>query len=110
MGMDPRDLDDVPPTGGFHASQRRTLLHLAWACLKNDIAEVQRLAAMTLTWGGHGSVPGLADQLEEALRALARHDGRSWCAVCGFKNEECDLKTPNSCLGSRARRMYPRTG
>ena len=45
---------------------------------------------------------------EEAMRALSLHNGRSWCAVCGFRNEVCSASTPN-CLGARARRIYPRT-
>jgi hypothetical protein len=44
------DLDDMPPTGGFRASRDRTLDLLAKACRDRNIAEVQRLAAMTLTW------------------------------------------------------------
>lgn len=45
-------------------------------------------------------------ELDEAMRALARHDGRAWCAVCGHRNEECAAKTPD-CLGARARRLHP---
>jgi hypothetical protein len=43
---------------------------------------------------------------DEVLRALARHDGRGWCAVCGFVNGDCNAKTPD-CIGARARREFP---
>lgn len=49
----------------------------------------------------------LQRERDEAMQALAHHDGRSWCAVCGFRNEECADKTPD-CLGARARNQYPR--
>lgn len=47
-----RDTDDLFPgaSGGFHASQDRTLASLAEACKKRDIVEVQRLALFVLTW------------------------------------------------------------
>jgi hypothetical protein len=45
------DDDDGPCiAGGFRASRDRTLDQLAKACKARDIAEVQRLALMTLTW------------------------------------------------------------
>jgi hypothetical protein len=43
---------------------------------------------------------------DEVMKALARHDGRGWCAVCGFNNAECAERSPN-CLGARARREHP---
>lgn len=42
---------------------------------------------------------------DEAMRALAYHDGRSWCAVCGFIHRECNAKQPE-CLGAKARREF----
>jgi len=46
--------------------------------------------------------------LDEALKALSRHNGRDWCAVCGFGNDLCTAKT-TQCLGAIARRLHPRT-
>jgi len=79
------------------------------------VCEEHRLAGFACREGeciGCALDEALRDR-EEAMRAIAKYDGRSWCddaslcAVCGFVNEVCDEKTPN-CLGTRARRLYPR--
>ena len=40
---------------------------------------------------------------DEAMAALGRHDGRSWCGACGLLNTACNEKTPD-CIGARSRR------
>lgn len=46
----------LAPTGGFRVSRNRTLDRLAAAAAARDIAAVQRIALMTLTWwNGHTS-------------------------------------------------------
>lgn len=60
----------------------------------------------------HKAIAERADMqglLVEAMKALAHHNGRSWCAVCGYDNLICNMKTPD-CIGARARKMYPKGG
>lgn len=49
---------DICHAGGFREARDRTLDLLAKACSERDIREVQRLAAMTLTW--HAPPPASA--------------------------------------------------
>lgn len=76
--------DDIPPTGGFRASQRRTLLRLAWACVKNNIPEVQRLAAMTLTWETQSEGPTCAEIVDDCPcgRVATRYNAESKVPFC----------------------------
>jgi len=55
--IDPDDDQDIPPIGGFHASQDKTYDLLAAACKDRNLKEVQRLALMTLSWFNGTNTP-----------------------------------------------------
>ena len=80
------DDDGVCTAGGFRQAQTRHLALLAQACGRADIVEVQRLAAMALTWWNGTSWPlRLSALSEEHLRDLRRraHEHTDRCSVNG---------------------------
>jgi hypothetical protein len=82
--------------------------HYKSASPSEQIEELRRFAA---AWIGTAmqesrNADYCREGRDEALKALARHDGRSWCAVCGHDNDECKDKTPD-CLGAKARKLFP---
>jgi len=56
---------DVPPTGGFRESQRKTIQLYREAAERGDVAEVNRLEAMVRTWFGNWN--GLVEEVRGIL-------------------------------------------
>jgi hypothetical protein len=90
------------------SDQEKQIQDMIDACRREANEHGERDSMVSMGYESvHALVTRLVGERDEAMKALANHNGRSWCAVCGFANGYCNDKKPD-CIGSRARKMYPR--
>lgn len=104
-GFDPMTVDVVQRM--LDTNDRRLRIAGAIALLRGDFRDDG--AQGESVWLVCRAVEQLGQDRDAAMRALAHHDGRSWCAVCGMSFVDCARRKASGfeCLGIRARMEFP---